>query len=83
MININKLPKLYQEAFENVKNTGLDLVAEIPSLSSIQHSLYDERNKSLQVKKTVFKNYDDISVPATYSDFVLANYYDVETRKRI
>ena len=70
------IPKLYQEACENIQSTGLDLVAEIPALSSIQHSLYDIRNKSLEVKKTVFKNFAEITVPPKFSDFLLANYYD-------
>lgn len=74
------IPKLYENACESIRSTGLDLVAEIPALSSIQHSLYDIRNKSLEVKKTIFKNFAEITVPAKFSDFLLANYYDENKR---
>lgn len=38
--------------------------------------MYDIRNRSLEVKKTTFKNFGEIIVPPKFSDFLLANYYD-------
>lgn len=74
------IPKLYKNTCKNIKNTGLDLVRQIPTLNSIQHSLYDIRNKSLQVKKTHFEKFDEVCVPSKFLDFMLSDYYHEEKR---
>lgn len=44
-------------------------------MSSIQHCLYDIRNRALCVNKTTFTNLEEVEVPSRFESFVLADYY--------
>lgn len=74
------ITQLYDETCNAFQNKGLHFVASLPPLSSVQHCLYDTRNKALGVLKTVFQRFEEVQVPANFSDFILADYYYEGTR---
>lgn len=69
------ITQLYDEANNSFNNKGLNFVVSLPPLSSVQHCLYDMRNKSLGVQKTVYRNFEEVQIPVSYCDFILADYY--------
>lgn len=52
--------KLFKKAFKKVNDDGLNLVTNVPHFTSVQHTLYDMRNRSANVHKTIFKNVEDV-----------------------
>lgn len=74
------ITQLYDEAFNSFQNKGLNFVASLPPFSSVQHCLYDRRNKALGVLKTVCNNFEEVQIPVAFYNFILADYYYEETR---
>lgn len=74
------IPQLYDDKLMQLKNSGYDLVTDLPTFNSVKHSLYDARNKGAGVSKTVFTNVMEVVIPIKYNKFILADYYYNETR---
>lgn len=51
-----------------------DVAEHFPELSSVQHSLYSDRNKEAGVRKLKFKLHGEVEVPEKFEDFILADY---------
>lgn len=67
---------MYDDACDTFEDTGLPILGiELPPLSSVQHSLYDMRNKTMGVLKTVYQQFEDVQVPINFEDFILADYF--------
>lgn len=50
------------------------MAKHFPELSSVQHSLYSDRNKEAGVRKLKFKLHGEVEVPEKFEDFILADY---------
>lgn len=74
------IPKLYNDATNSIKETGLELVIPIPSLNNSTSFLYGARNKSLDLKKTVYKSVSEIEIPLKFRDQILADYCDKDEK---
>lgn len=53
----------------------MNLVSNVPSFSSVQHCLYQTRNSSAIIEKTVFTNIEEVQVPEQRYQLILADYY--------
>lgn len=74
------IPKLYNETLAKYKNSTYDILTAFPSYSNVKHGLYNTRNLSLGISKTVFKNLEEVEVPLKFVDFLLADYNFEGTR---
>lgn len=75
--SFESMPSIYKDCMKPIIDTGLPMVASVPSFNSLKCSLYSARKESQQVKRTIFKDKNDIEVPACFRDMLLAEYrYD-------
>lgn len=65
------ITQLYDETYNSFQNKDLKFVAFLPPLSSMQHCLYDTRNKALGVLKTVYKRFEEVQITANFSNVIL------------
>lgn len=70
------MPRIYREQKKRAKKQGITL----PSFDSVKCSLYTARKLKLKVKKTVYKEAAEVEIPATFEDFLLADYLNGDTR---
>lgn len=68
------IPTIYNETVVELKDSGLDLICEVPSLKTVKSGLYKHRNQSLGVKKVVYNNVAEVEVPLKFQSFLLADY---------
>lgn len=58
------IPKVYEEEFHQIKDSGLEFVTKMPAYESIKSSLYRHRNKALGVP----------ALPKTRAEFIVPDY---------
>lgn len=63
---VTPMPQLYEEAFQSAKDEGYELLNAIPKFSNISRSLYNVRNRKLNVPKTHFSRREDVIIPEKY-----------------
>lgn len=74
------VPRLYDKKIIDLKNRGINLVANLPNYDNVKHFLYGARNKALGISKTTYKEIGEVEVPLKFHSFVLADYMYDETR---
>ncbi|XP_050670646.1 uncharacterized protein LOC126969333 [Leptidea sinapis] len=52
----------------------------LPSFDSVKCSLYTARKTKLKVEKTIYKEVAEVEIPATFEDFLLADYQNGDSR---
>lgn len=69
-------PRVYNRALITLKNQGLHLASTsiVPEFCEMKSRIYRRRNKLAQVKKINAKTVEEVEVPSTFSDFLLADY---------
>lgn len=55
-------PQVYEEAFHAAKDAGYELLNCIPKFSNISRTLYNTRNRELNVPKTHFTRCEDVII---------------------
>jgi hypothetical protein len=63
------IPQIYKKGMTDLKNDGIHFVTKLPDLKSVQTAMYTGR------LRTNFKNVEQVTIPAQFLDFVLADYY--------
>lgn len=61
--------QIFKKGLTELENMGVNFVSPLPSLKSVQTSLYTCRNR------TNFKSIEEVIIPPKFSEFVLAEYY--------
>lgn len=74
------IPNLYAKTVTTLKNKGLHLISEIPTLDNVKHVMYNARNNAVVVRKMVFKMFKEIGVPNKFANLLFADYDDGESR---
>ncbi|KAL4719984.1 hypothetical protein ACJJTC_002076 [Scirpophaga incertulas] len=77
------MPQVYEEAFQTTKNAGYALLNAIPKFSNISRSLYNARNRKLNVPKTQFSRCEEVIIPEKYKLSFLLFDDDSEPENRI
>lgn len=69
-------PRIYNRALITLKNQGLHSASKIsiPEFQQIKSSIYRNRNKLAHVKKICAKTVEEVEVPNTFSEFLLADF---------
>lgn len=79
-VKCEPIPTLYQETLLSLHDKGLNLVTKLPDFKNIKTGLYNARNKSHGVKKTMFKTGAEVEIPIAYQDFLLFDYQQDDSR---
>lgn len=77
------MPQVYEEAFHEIKNTGYNLLNATTQFQNMSRSLYNVRNRELNVPKTHFFKYKDVIIPEKYKTSFLLFDDDREPDKII
>lgn len=77
------MPQVYEEAFQATKDAGYDILNAIPKFSNISRTLYNVRNRELNVPKTHFSRCEDVIIPQKYKHSFLLFDDDSEPENRI
>lgn len=64
----------YRETVAELKDSGINLIRNIPDFMNVKNKLYRQRNKTLNVTKVCFNSTNEIVVPEIFKDFMLADY---------
>lgn len=85
MLSNETVPAVYKKTVTALKDTGIDLIKELPSFNQIKSSIYRRRNKLNKVKKMSYLNetVNAVEIPAPFSKFMLADYNDESEGVRI
>lgn len=85
MIGSETVPAVYKKTVAALKNTGIDLIKEVPSFNQIKSSIYRRRNKLNEVQKMSYLNdiVNAVEIPMPFSKFMLADYNDEDEGVRI
>lgn len=81
--NFNSIQKEFDDMVDSLQNEGIHIYENIPSFSSVKTGLFKARNRVLGTSKMRFSSTSEVVIPEKYKKFLLADYDDVETGKRI
>lgn len=68
MLSNETVPAVYKKTVTALKDTGIDLIKELPSFNQIKSSIYRRRNKLNKVKKMSYLNetVNAVEIPAPF-----------------
>lgn len=81
--NFISIQKQYDDVVHCLENEGIHMVVDIPKFSGVKTGLFNARNRVLGTSKMRFSSASEVVIPEKYENFLLADYDDDETGKRI
>lgn len=67
------VPTIFQNVMAPLYDMGLDKVTKI-SYNSVKTSIYAKRKRDFKVKKLKYNNVEEVEIPATFNELLMADY---------